>query len=701
MRRRSFLIGAVAAGTGIAAGSALFFRQDKFGSLPKGDRLKRILASPNYRDGAFREAMSRLFLVSCLWVCLVRAEGVKLSSFGFNPEDSTEIIQQAIDSGARKLVFDRQSGPWIVRPLVGRSNLELVFEDGVELVAKRGEFHGIRDYLFRFECVSNVVIRGLGETGGTFRMWKRDYQDSKSYAKSEWRYALRLSGVENVLVENMSFRSSGGDGIVIGMNKTVNSRNVTIRRCVCDDNHRQGISLCSGENILIEDTVLSNTRGTPPEAGIDFEPDRPNETIANVTLRNVVSTNNAGNGFEIYLRQLRDFSKPVSLRLVDCTSFGNRTSVSVCGDNFNESGVVKGLVSFDGCRFVDPQKTAIHITGTPASALDVSFRNCAIRNARTDVLVDAGNARQGNPDGLTFDNLTIHQTDAHPWFSFGRRSYGPSPSHVRGTVAVWGAEGLRERVVLDAAWAERNMPMVNGGEMPAPRVRLPQEVKVIDARPGGLVDLSPVALVYGGHYVIAATKAGDVKLVARQLDVTGKRPATTKKTSVRQILPSGKMGRMWRIPTAGFKSEEIVFQVPEPGFYSVEMPNEGTRFILERASVPVGIDVREKEHIVAGIRGKPFSLWFFVPKGDRATFCTAGDSYYRFAMKVFDSAGRQIFGRDVVEDLASVSILGENETGGLYRTDFAPSAQRTYDWIRTDLSGVPGILFLAPDRYWR
>lgn len=658
--------------------------------------------------------INRLIVLLALWTSAVGAEEVKVSSFGFNPEDSTEIIQKAIDSGASKLVFDRQPGPWITRPLVGRSNLEIVFEDGVELVAKRGEFHGIRDYLFRFECVSNVVIRGLGEKGGTFRMWKRDYQDLTKYARSEWRYALRLDGVENVLVENMSFRSSGGDGIVIGMNKTVNSRNVTIRKCVCDDNHRQGISLCSGENILIEDTILSNTRGTPPEAGIDLEPDRASETIANVVLRNVVSTNNAGNGFEMYLRQLRDTSTPVSLRFENCTAIGNRTSASICANNFDENHVVKGLVSFENCTFAEPRKTAIHIMGTPAKALDVAFKDCVIRSAGTDVSVDAGNPRQGNPDGLVFDNLIIHQAVAHPWFTFGRRSYGPGPEKVSGTVTVIGPDGTRENTVLDAEWVARNMPAANGGRMPLPRVALPETVEVVEAQPGELVDLSPVALVYGGHYVFHVPKAGEVKFVARQLDVTRKRPPATKKTIVRQILSSGKTGRRWNLPTPGFESAEIVFKAPKAGFYSLEMPKEGARMILEKSSVPVGIDVREEDHIVAGIKGRPFSLWFHVPDATRtsrphcgaaeealATLCAAGDNYYRFAMRVADPSGRQVFEQKVVEGLTTVDVATERTTAGLWKVEFSKGERPNYDWVRVDLSGIPGVLFLSPGKYWR
>ena len=630
-------------------------------------------------------------------------DGVKVSSFGYDPEDSTAIIQRAIDSGAPKLVFDRQSGPWIARPLVGRSNLELVFEDGVELVAKRGEYHGIRDYLFRFECVSNVVIRGLGKKGGTFRMWKKDYQDASKYEKSEWRYALRLCGVENVLVENMSFRSSGGDGIVIGAKGDRSARRVTIRRCVCDDNHRQGISLCSGEDILIEDCVLSNTKGTPPEAGIDFEPDRANEKVSRVTLRNVVSKGNAGNGYDIYLRQMKDFSTPVSLRLENCTSIGNRYGTFVCANNFDEKGVVKGLVEFVGCTFRDSNRDAIRIQGTPAGALDVSCADCTVSNAATDVSILAGTSRQGVPDGIAFDNLTIHQTKARPWFKRGAQSYGPLAANVRGKVTVVTPDGKRETTVLDRAWVERNLPAVNGGRMPAPRVAaMPavQDVTAVETKPGEMADLPPIALCYGAHYVLFVPKAGEVKVAGHQLDVVGNRPECTKKCFVYELLPNGKKGWGKEFKTPGFAGAELVFKAPRPGFYTFTFPNGGTRFVLDRSSVPVAVDVRAAEHIVAGIGRKPASLWFWSPGGRRVSFCSAGDEYYRFALKVTDPSGKEFSRQDVVDGLFSAD-LPASAPKGLWRVDFSPAKRPVYDWIRVDLSGVPGVLFLSPEKYWR
>ena len=61
MTRRGFLKGlAVGAGAGgaLALGWRTFLNLPRFGRLPQGKRLERILASPNYRDGAFRNRPS-------------------------------------------------------------------------------------------------------------------------------------------------------------------------------------------------------------------------------------------------------------------------------------------------------------------------------------------------------------------------------------------------------------------------------------------------------------------------------------------------------------------------------------------------------------------------------------------------------------------------------------------------------------------
>ena len=98
-------------------------------------------------------------------------ERVVASAFGFDATDSTAALQAAIDSGARTVVVDKQSGPWVTTPLTLRSDLELVLEAGVEIVAKAGAFLPKGDCLMRAANVENLTIRGEG-TGATLRLRK-------------------------------------------------------------------------------------------------------------------------------------------------------------------------------------------------------------------------------------------------------------------------------------------------------------------------------------------------------------------------------------------------------------------------------------------------------------------------------------------------------------------------------------------------
>ena len=140
--------------------------------------------------------------------CLPAGE-IIVSSLGHSADDATEIVQKALDSGAARVVFDRTASPYVVRPLFVRSNTEVVFEEGVEVLAKAGEFHDKFDALVTLQRATNVVLRGLG-SGATLKMRIKDYQSS-AYSHGEWRHAVTLLSVENVRIEHLTLADSGGD----------------------------------------------------------------------------------------------------------------------------------------------------------------------------------------------------------------------------------------------------------------------------------------------------------------------------------------------------------------------------------------------------------------------------------------------------------------------------------------------------------
>ena len=72
--------------------------------------------------------------------------------------------------------------------------------------------------------------------------------------------------------------------------------NIKVTNSVMDNNRRQGVSISGGSNILFENCVFKNTKGTAPQAGIDIEPDEGYAEVTNLEIRNCKFINNAGHG---------------------------------------------------------------------------------------------------------------------------------------------------------------------------------------------------------------------------------------------------------------------------------------------------------------------------------------------------------------------------------------------------------------------
>lgn len=308
------------------------------------------------------------------------------SWWGFNAEDATDALQSAIDSNARTVVVPFMGAPWIVRPIKLRSNLELVFDPGVVVLAKRGEFKGGGDSLFDAADCENIAIRGYG---ATLRMWKRDYQNPP-YTKAEWRMGLSITGCKSVSIEGLRVESTGGDGIYIGATKAHPwCEDVTIRNCVALDNHRQGISVITAQNLLIENCEFSGTSGTAPQAGIDFEPNEANERLANCVVRNCLFQDNAGAAMQLYLRPLDATSKPVSIRFENCVGRPGRAGASpdeIRGTGAKGGagllvGAIKddgpqGVVEFVNCAIENAGREAVSVYDKSAKTAHVRFERC-------------------------------------------------------------------------------------------------------------------------------------------------------------------------------------------------------------------------------------------------------------------------------------------------------------------------------------
>jgi hypothetical protein len=215
----------------------------------------------------------------------------------FNATDSTSCLQRGLDAAATSgqlLRVPAMPSPWVVTPLFLRRNgTHVRLGSGVIIEARRAApgrsdfFAGYTDCLvriMRFEGdaappmnswdkhkryptlpLFNISLTADGSA--TLRMWKQDYMDRSRYNFTEHRHAISMSDVTQVQISNLVLANSGGDGIDI----SDRSQNITIHRVVASDNYRQGMSIISAQNLLVQDSVFQRTRGTPPESGIDLE----------------------------------------------------------------------------------------------------------------------------------------------------------------------------------------------------------------------------------------------------------------------------------------------------------------------------------------------------------------------------------------------------------------------------------------------
>ena len=559
----------------------------------------------------------------------------RASWWGFDPADSTAPLQSALTSGVARLVVDKMPSPWIVTPLTGTSNLELVLEPGVEIQAKPGEFRPKGACLLSFAGCTNIHIVGYG---ATLRMRHEDYM-KPPYEKSEWRHALSIRSCRNVLIEGLTLADSGGDGIYLGCHGApYRNVDVTIRDVLCDRNHRQGISVISAENLLIENTVMRETFGTPPAAGIDFEPNRPSEVLKNCVMRNCLSIRNQGAGYATWAGQLNAASAPIDLRFENCTARGNRSSFFFATDS-RRGRSVRATLALSNCSFEKPESArAVNIRESPYSATFVSIDNCRI--------------------------------------------------------VTTNAVGEDVVTPMNETWRKINLPLSSDGEPPIPHVDAPDlsRVQVFDNAPGKSVRLSPLNARNLATYIVYADAARTLHFMGRQMRVGRYEPGT------KPIAITDAQGKkVAKIPLPGFDETAFTFNAPAPGFYRMSVDVGRVAFCLAEADAPVAIDATAHAQ---GFIYSVGSFWLAVPpKTEKFALYASGAGEERVRVTLTDPQGICVWDYHNISGWERV-VVSSNPPPGLWKVTMKKPSQGHFEDARFDVAGIPGFLFLTPEKTW-
>lgn len=616
----------------------------------------------------------------------------KASWWGFDAADSTDALQTAIKSGVKRLVVDNVGKPWIVRPIFLESNLTVVFEKGVVVEAKKGEFKGSNDSLFTSAIKHDIELIG---DGTILRMHRADYDNPKLYKKAEWRHVLSIRSAKNVTVSGLTLALSGGDGIYLGVSKRgVTNENIVIKDVICDRNYRQGISVITARNLLIENVVMKDTGGTPPAAGIDFEPNHPSEQVVNCVMRNCVAENNHGVGYVFYLPNLHTDSAPVSVRLENCISRnGNRSDfVFITGNDKDKT--VGGKVEVVDCRFEGSKGTSVSIDRKPADGAAVVFENCVVDSpalaqpgiAPIVVRSQAGNRR--SVGGVDFGNMTVIDPVERPVFGYEDWIGGTGVESLKGTFLIKRG-GKEETIVLTKAWLSKAFPPRSYKQVP------PLDLTGKTLVPAMRVPNVPVArndyyLRKAGTYAVYAKQGETVALRVKHTQV-GKYGG--KPLKVVAIAPSGKKVNAGAVPFQA--AGEVSFVASETGVYRLPLKCGANRMAITGVSHPV---VVSSENSAIGFIGAAGDLYFLVPAGTKefGVFIYGQGAGEAIKATVFDPTGKQVWEKDniTLPEMCAPEQAPPAEDQ-VWRLRLTKPSGTTYEDNFVDLRGIPP--FLARD----
>jgi hypothetical protein len=324
--------------------------------------------------------MKFIYTLAALLFTALSSSATKViaSSFGYNATNATIAFQNAINNTADTTIIDFVgTGDWNVDAVTffNLSNKTILFEPGVKLIATAG--YASDGCLFRIRYCNGVKVIG---NNTLFKMQKAEY------TSGEFRHCIAIVDCDNIEVSNITAADSGGDGVFIAAFGPIKlySENIILRNIVCDNNRRQGISVITVKNLLVEHCIFKNTNGTLPEAGVDFEPDHDYERLENIVFKKCSFTSNYGNGIALALINLNSTSAPVDITFNDCYLSQNHQpsntyARSEINANSPESNFPTGTVTFNRCLIENSQWSAITARKS-AAGYSINFNDCVFKN---------------------------------------------------------------------------------------------------------------------------------------------------------------------------------------------------------------------------------------------------------------------------------------------------------------------------------
>ena len=280
--------------------------------------------------------------------------------------------------------------------------------------------------LFRLINCTNITMLNFTADGNNenFRLLKTWGEGTNSYEREH--EGLFILNCQQVTINNVSFLNFGRDGAMILQDADkMPVKNIVFTNCSFNNNGRDGLSWCGGENISLYNCRFNNNGkgkiSTNPAAGLDIEPER-YALCKKGSIIKCVFSNNGGNSV------VSGYAEASDVIFDSCIITGNSNYALLCaspGFSFKNTAIAGcSLLSYDAanekdgmnfinCSFTDSllkkkvfaPNYLVAITGRYAK-----FDNCSFTSYKKPALYTEVKKKKSKEDNENsfFNNCTFN-----------------------------------------------------------------------------------------------------------------------------------------------------------------------------------------------------------------------------------------------------------------------------------------------------
>ena len=253
-------------------------------------------------------------------------------------------------------------------------------------------------------------------------------------------YGIYIVDCENINVYEGYISKCWGDGYYVGSDSK-GTKGGGLFNCIADDNRRQGLSIVSWEEGLVNGGAYINTGKTlfkAPGYGIDIEPNAKGTDIINVTLTNVTTRNNKKGGLQLvpgFLTDEKYINPSYNVKITNYTSVDDGTSGAIRFANppletkgMRPSEKIYGTIFIQGVTILNSKERSIDFARWFEGSPKVVLRDIYIENCNQDHIVstnesqcavvayiDPAQSLQLGHGEVSIENITIVDNRTAKW----------------------------------------------------------------------------------------------------------------------------------------------------------------------------------------------------------------------------------------------------------------------------------------------